>query len=854
MRKALSIGVAVVCLVLVLVLTAWVLAQRALTAAGIEQLEWRGLSLSGGAVQLQELSGVYRDAQGEAAFELSGLRVRPGGQSRSRLAEVSAESAQLSWQPLPDVRQASETAMPDPLAWAESLEWLPDSLHVRQLAITLACPAGECRAQGELSLQRVGVDEIALQLDLNTQDGQLGLRAQVQHAGQNLALQGELLLADEPAMLLDSSWSDVDGVPHSQGQLQIPGWPQADWLIDYVAPWTGHGGLPFEQLPKDLQADLWWDLLPAQRPEQWIDFLDGIAELKVQANLPQAWRWAELGDMQGLLRIDVLGDHGRWQLREGLAELQLDQPQLPALTQLPQEIRPERINMRLQPDTDSALDWATALPLAIEIDAKGATEMSLAGRLLLSTQPVWQAEWDQLVLSASTAGLVWNDLQVRGLSLNLPLSGKVDAEQLAVRLGTGAVIRASALTEAATDLQLRGLRLDVAGLQLALPISQPGQATAKGRLDIAAENLAHDLLKPQSWTFNGELGYSPERIGWRGTAQAASGLNLDLDLALPADRPWSAAIKLQEVFLRAANPLAATFADWPALLSFASGRLTGQFQAGGASGLDQLQGQLNLTGGKGIYDRATFEGLTTAINVSLKGDNLHLRVPDLRVDALDPGLPLGPLNLSADYSAELGAVTTGKLELVSGRLGMLGGQLRVSPATLDLALARQSLVVELEGIELTRLFEVYPAEGLSGRGTLDGRLPVSLEGGKLLIDSGQLQAREPGGFLRYRSDKLQDLARSNIGMRQVAEALDDFHYSVLSSDVAYDQDGLLVLGLQLQGRNPALEGGRPIHLNIQLEENVPALLTSLQLSGQVSDIIRKRVQERLLQQRLAPDP
>ena len=187
-------------------------------------------------------------------------------------------------------------------------------------------------------------------------------------------------------------------------------------------------------------------------------------------------------------------------------------------------------------------------------------------------------------------------------------------------------------------------------------------------------------------------------------------------------------------------------------------------------------------------------------------------------------------------------------------MGMLGGQVRVNAARLDLSRPRQSVLVELEGVELGRLFEVYPAEGLSGRGTLDGRLPVSLEGGKLVVDDGQLQAREPGGFLRYRSEKLDDLARSNAGMRQVAAALDDFQYSVLASDVAYDQDGLLVLGLQLQGHNPSLQDGRPIHLNIRLEENVPALLASLQLSGQVSDIIQKRVQERLLQRRLAPDP
>lgn len=89
-------------------------------------------------------------------------------------------------------------------------------------------------------------------------------------------------------------------------------------------------------------------------------------------------------------------------------------------------------------------------------------------------------------------------------------------------------------------------------------------------------------------------------------------------------------------------------------------------------------------------------------------------------------------------------------------------------------------------------------------------------------------------------------------MRQVAQALDDFQYDLLSADVTYREGGILVLGLELQGRNPTVEGGRPIHLNIRLEEDIPALLASLQLSGQVSDVIQERIQQRLLQQRAGP--
>ena len=93
------------------------------------------------------------------------------------------------------------------------------------------------------------------------------------------------------------------------------------------------------------------------------------------------------------------------------------------------------------------------------------------------------------------------------------------------------------------------------------------------------------------------------------------------------------------------------------------------------------------------------------------------------------------------------------------------------------------------------------------------------------------------------------MAASNPNLEQLAVALDDFHYGVLASDVAYDEQGVLVLGLRLEGSNPAFQQGRQVNLNIRLEEDIPALLTSLQLSGQVNELIRKRIEQHYLQRR-----
>ncbi len=449
--------------------------------------------------------------------------------------------------------------------------------------------------------------------------------------------------------------------------------------------------------------------------------------------------------------------------------------------------------------------------------------------------------------SARYAGFVLDAMQ-----LDWALSGSLDEQQLRLTLGPAAVITAAALSESELELTLADVRLATPNLQLAVLRTEPAVLTLNSRTQLGTSRLEHPSIRPQGWTLNGDYNQDSAGMNWKGAIASLGGLGLDVAFAWPDNRPWSADIRLQEIFLRAANPIAATFADWPELLSLSTGRLTGRVELAGNPHLERAQGRFDLSGAAGIYDRATFEGFTLPLEVSLREERLELTTAGLNLATLDPGLPIGPVTFRGGYSAAMQSLLEGRLKVEHASMNLLGGRLRLEPGEIDLAQRSQNLLVMMDGVELASLFEVYPAEGLSGRGTLDGRLPVSLVDGKLVIDSGHLQARQPGGVLQYRSDKLSEMARSNPGMRELALALDDFRYTVLSSDLDYGEDGVLILGLRLEGNNPDLQQGRPVHLNVRLEEDIPALLASLQLSGQVSDIVQRRVQERLLQRRLNP--
>jgi hypothetical protein len=47
--------------------------------------------------------------------------------------------------------------------------------------------------------------------------------------------------------------------------------------------------------------------------------------------------------------------------------------------------------------------------------------------------------------------------------------------------------------------------------------------------------------------------------------------------------------------------------------------------------------------------------------------------------------------------------------------------------------------------------------------------------------------------------------------------------------------------MQLTGRNPDMEGNRPIVLNLGVENNIPQMLKSLQAARAVEEILERRL-------------
>jgi hypothetical protein len=313
-----------------------------------------------------------------------------------------------------------------------------------------------------------------------------------------------------------------------------------------------------------------------------------------------------------------------------------------------------------------------------------------------------------------------------------------------------------------------------------------------------------------------------------------------------------AAVELAELSLPEAQPLLALIPGWPPLLTLEKGRLNLNFDLAYDGGLTGA-GQLALQDSGGIHATAFFRGLDLTIPfhlVSPEDEGAENGGPLLRagisatIAEFNPGVALAPVRAELAYQGPLSDPGQGRLVIDMLTADLLGGRIAAEPTALALGAPAGKLDLEVVGIDLERVLAIHPVEGLHGSGLIDGRLPLRWGPDGFGTSAGTLAARSPGGQLRYDSRAAAALAQRNPAIKLVLDALADFNYNVLTAGVDYREDGTLNLALRLEGSNPAFERGRPVHLEINLEENIPALLASLQLANRISDTIRQRIEER----------
>ncbi len=253
----------------------------------------------------------------------------------------------------------------------------------------------------------------------------------------------------------------------------------------------------------------------------------------------------------------------------------------------------------------------------------------------------------------------------------------------------------------------------------------------------------------------------------------------------------------------------------------------------------------------GFYNETYFTGLNAVGILNDGGVGRSLRTPEpvkVEIKQVNGGVPITSISFGLSLLSENRPPenkSTDNIVILHDFEGhTLDGKIYSKKVRFDPSSDINNLIIYLKGISVERLLELEKQQGVEGTGVIDGVLPVMINNKGLSVSGGNLKARRPGGVIRYRPDNPEAFSTlSDPNIKLVMEALDNFHYQVMQSDVTYSPEGKLVLKLRLEGKNPDMSSRRPINLNINAEQNVLTLLKSLRLADDIGERVSDRMRK-----------
>lgn len=275
--------------------------------------------------------------------------------------------------------------------------------------------------------------------------------------------------------------------------------------------------------------------------------------------------------------------------------------------------------------------------------------------------------------------------------------------------------------------------------------------------------------------------------------------------------------------------LATLFPKWRKKLSRADGKL----KVSGSSsvsprGLEALRAQLTGNVKRLTIHEVPFEDVWPEVNVAYAGTFYLDGIQRLRIRKLGEQLPIE--NIQAELRSDL---KSARLLRLDGDWS--GGRWLVKPFSTLWSRPRVKTEILINGIQLADLLSSFKAAQVTGRGKLDGSIPVRWDGQELFIDGSYLKAREPGR-IRYRDPTIQDIPRRIGDLKAfgrliergqqalVFKALDNFYYEKLAIHLSRRRAGDLRVTLELSGKNPDLIKGQAFQMKIPFRGRTEALL------------------------------
>lgn len=201
------------------------------------------------------------------------------------------------------------------------------------------------------------------------------------------------------------------------------------------------------------------------------------------------------------------------------------------------------------------------------------------------------------------------------------------------------------------------------------------------------------------------------------------------------------------------------------------------------------------------------------------------------------GVKITKVETSYDYQRSNGRDL---LQLEAMQAHLLGGKVNIEDFRFNPLQPDINTHVEIDRLDLGAILALEQQRGLSGEGILSGRFPLQYSQGELTVSDGKLEGLAPGGVIRFQPNaSVAAYAAANAGLQMALQALENFHYDLLDIKLNYLADGTALLNTRLKGKNPDWNRGHPVDFTINIEENIPKLMQTLQFADKLTESIEK---------------
>jgi Dicarboxylate transport len=279
---------------------------------------------------------------------------------------------------------------------------------------------------------------------------------------------------------------------------------------------------------------------------------------------------------------------------------------------------------------------------------------------------------------------------------------------------------------------------------------------------------------------------------------------------------------------------------WPYAFDLYHGKLSLSAQASWSEEeAFKLAGEISLEDIGGNIGEIVFSGLSFYHELDILPATRSEKASQLAIATVDSGVTISDISMSlAATTSKRGPLPRFIVRQSVGKI--LGGSFSADDMIYDLNRDKNSFRINLKDIELAEIVKTQQLENIAASGRLNGSLPVEIDKQNIVIAHGGL-VNNKAGTIRYTPEAGTGQLRQNPLTGITLDALRDFRYSDLEADVNYQPDGELTINLELKGISPGLDENRPVHLNINTEQNLISLLNSLRFAQGVSDSIDAKV-------------